>query len=41
MANNGAHDTATTVPGDRATPDVSLDVAAVAASSGLSSGQSI
>jgi len=32
MANNGAHDTATTVPGDRATPDVSLSVAGVAAS---------
>jgi len=31
MANNGAHDTATTEPLDRATPDVSLDVAAVAA----------
>jgi len=37
MANNGAHDTATTVIGDRATPDVSLNVAAVAVS-GLSIG---
>jgi hypothetical protein len=36
MANNGAHDTATTEPLDRATPDVSLSVTAVAAVSGLS-----
>jgi len=39
MANNAAHNTATTVIGDRATPDVSLNVAAVAVS-GLSGGTS-
>ena len=38
MANNAAHNTATTVIGNRATPDVSLNVAAVAAGSALSGG---
>jgi len=33
MANDKAHNTATTEPGDRATPDVSLSVTAVAAAS--------
>ena len=37
MANDAAHNTATTEPLDRATPDVSLDVAAVAVS-GFASG---